>query len=170
MKKNGKKLPQILRILNSIKGYRIEFEREPFQRKVPIPIKFNKEQFQSIDNEVLDLLSKTISISHHETRQFVSNIFLVEKKNGKYRPVINLRTSNKFIQYHHFKMETLNLVLSGIKRNSFFVSIDLKDAYLSVHVAFEHRKHLKMEWNNHCNALMFGLASAPRVFTKICSS
>lgn len=152
-------------------GYSIEFESKPFQRKVPTPINFNKEQFEIIENEVLDLLSKkAISVSNYESGQFISNIFIVEKKNGKYRPVINLKKSNEFIQYHHFKMETLESVLSSVKRNSFFVSIDLKDAYLSVPVNKNHRKYLKFIWNGilyHCNALIFGLASAPRVFTKI---
>lgn len=67
-------------------------------------------------------------------------------------------------------METLESVLSSVRRNSFFVSIDLKDAYLSVPVNKNHRKYLKFIWNGilyHCNALLFGLASAPTVFTKI---
>lgn len=40
-------------------------------------------------------------------------------------------------------METLESVLSSVRRNSFFVSIDLKDAYLSVPVNKNHRKYLK---------------------------
>lgn len=79
-----------------------------------------------------------------------------------------LRKLNKFIQFHHFKFETLDSVLSGMKRNSFLVSIELKNAYLSIPVAFE---QIHIESNGifyHCNALIFGLASAPRVFfTKI---
>ena len=116
------------------------------------------------------LFKKAISESKSESGEFISNIFVVEKKNGKFRPVINLRGLNEFIQYHHFKMETLETVLSAVKRNSFFVSIDLKDAYLSVPIFESDRKYLKFIWNGRlyqCNALIFGLASAPRVFTKI---
>lgn len=55
-------------ILESIMGYNIEFECKLFQRKVPIPIKFNNEQLEIIDNEVLDLLSKkAISVSNNES-------------------------------------------------------------------------------------------------------
>jgi hypothetical protein len=39
--------------------------------------------------------------------------FIVERKNGKYRPVINLKKLNEFVQYHHFKMETLDSILSS---------------------------------------------------------
>lgn len=46
-------------------GYK--FESKPFQRKVPTPINFNKEQFEIIENEVLDLLSKkAISVSNQD--------------------------------------------------------------------------------------------------------
>lgn len=73
--------------------------------------------------------------------------FIVEKKNVIYRPVINLKQLNEFIQYHHFKMETLESVLSSVRRNSFFVSIDLKDTYLSVPVNKNHTKFLVFIWN-----------------------
>lgn len=45
-------------IFESIMGYNIEFECKPFQKKVPIPIKFNKEQFEIIDNEFLGSVNK----------------------------------------------------------------------------------------------------------------
>lgn len=158
-------------ILNTILGYKIEFDEIPFQNKIPVPIKFNEKQTDIIDQEVIDLLNKNaISVSKFEANQFISNIFIVEKKNGKFRPVINLMKLNEFITYHHFKMETLDVVLSSIKRNSFFVSIDLKDAYLSVPIYKNDRKYLKFFWKGvlyQCNALIFGLASAPRVFTKL---
>jgi hypothetical protein len=67
-------------------------------------------------------------------------------------------------------METLDSILSSIKKNSFFVSIGVKDVYLSVPINRMDRKYLIFFWNEilyHCNALIFGLASAPRVFAKI---
>lgn len=67
----------------------------------------------------------------------------MKKKNGKLRPVINLMKLNEFISYHHFKMDTLDVVLSSVKRYSYFVSIDLKDAYLSVPIDMKDRKYLK---------------------------
>ena len=108
-----------------------------------------------------------ISESKFESNQFISNIFIVEKKKkGKFRPAINLMRLNEFISYHHFKMETLDVVLSSIKRISYFVSIDMKDAYLSVPIDINDKKYLKFLWKEvfcQCNALIFGLASAPRV-------
>lgn len=158
-------------ILSTVSGYKIEFDETPFQYKIPLPIKFNQKQTEIIDQEVLELLNKrAISKSKFETNQFISNIFIVEKKNGKFRPVINLTKLNEFISYHHLKMETLDVVLSSIKRYSYFVSTDLKDAYLSVPIDMRDRKYLKFLWKGvlyQCNALIFGLASAPGVFTKL---
>lgn len=131
-------------ILSTISDYKIEFDETPFQYKIPLPIKFNQKQTEIIDQEVLELLNKwAISKSKFEINQFISNIFIVEKRNGKFRPVINLMKLIKFISYHHFKMETLDVVLSSIKRYSYFVSIDLKDAYLSVPIDMRDRKYLK---------------------------
>ena len=49
-------------------------------------------------------------------------------------------------------------------------SIDLKDAYFTVPIAKNHRKYLRYLWQNKLfefTCLPFGLACAPRVFTKI---
>lgn len=48
--------------------------------------------------------------------------------------------------------------------------LDLKDAYLSIPISEQHRKYLRFQWkkmNYEFQTLPFGLASAPRVFTKI---
>ena len=44
------------------------------------------------------------------TQGFLSRIFLVPKKDGSQRPVINLRQLNQFVIWEHFKMESIHLV------------------------------------------------------------
>lgn len=152
-------------------GYKIEFDSTPFQEKIPTPIKFNDIEVDLIQKEVSELLQKgAIKEVSHENGEFISNVFLVKKKNGKFRPVINLKNLNEFVTYHHFKQENLSLILKGIQMGSFFTSIDLTDAYLTVPVHESDRKYLKFMWGGKLYAftcLAFGLASAPRVFTKI---
>lgn len=91
--------------------YKIEFEQEPVQNCIPNTPNFNNTKCALIDDEVEKMLSMgAIEKSQHEDNEFISNIFPVQKKNGKFRPVINLKKLNKFVEYHHFKMETLQHV------------------------------------------------------------
>ena len=105
-----------------------------------------------------------------EPGEYISTIFIVPKKNGKYRPVINLRFLNHFVHYDHFKQETFKVIVDLIQENDFFTSIDLSDAYFSVPIAAEFQKYLKFSWKGQLYkfvVLPFGLKSAPYVFTKI---
>ena len=89
----------------------------------------------------------------------------MKKKNGKFRPVLNLTKLNEFIQYHHFKQEHFSLVITAIERNAYFVSVDLTDAYFSISIHKEHRKYLKFFWKDtlyEFNCLCLGVSSAPR--------
>ena len=46
---------------------------------------------------------------------FVSTIFLVQKKDGGTRPIINLRELNQHLVYEHFKMEGIHLLQDLLK-------------------------------------------------------
>ena len=67
-------------------------------------------------------------------------------------------------------METLKAAITKIQQRDYFGSIDLKDAYFSVPIADVDRKYLQFVWNGKeyqfCT-LPQGLASSPRVFTKL---
>ena len=65
-------------------------------------------------------------------KQFISNLFVIPKKNGELRPVINLKPLNEFVRYHHFKMEGLNSLLDLLSGAEYFTTIDLKDAYFTI--------------------------------------
>ena len=45
-------------ILKTIKGAEIEFANRPYQRKTPLPIKFNNKETDTISNEISQLLDK----------------------------------------------------------------------------------------------------------------
>ena len=51
-----------------------------------------------------NLIESTAQPSQH---QVISSIFLRKKKNGSYRMILNLKGLNEFIEYKHFKMESL---------------------------------------------------------------
>ena len=83
-----------------------------------------------------------------DPRQFISNLFIMPKKCGDLRPVINLKPLNDFVQYHHFKMEGLNTLLDLFLGSEFFTTIDLKDAYFWIPIHADHYKYLRFEWNS----------------------
>ena len=100
---------------------------------------------------------------------FVSTLFLVPKKDGGQRPVINLKNLNTFVDVPHFKMEGIHSLKSLLQREDWLIKIDLKDAYFSIPVSQDHRKFLCFQVEDkryQFNCLPFGLASAPWVFTK----
>ncbi|VDI06397.1 Hypothetical predicted protein [Mytilus galloprovincialis] len=71
---------------------------------------------------------------------FYSTFFLVPKKNGTMRPVINLRPLNRYLKKIHFKMDTLTKVLNLVKIGDWAISLDLSDAYLHIPIFQKHRK------------------------------
>ena len=102
--------------------------------------------------------------------QFLSNLFLVEKKDGGNRPVINLKNLNKFIPYEHFKMEGLHCLKFLLEQDDLSCKMDLKEAYFSVPLNKTTQKFVRFQWSYDLYeflCLCFGLRPAPRVFTKL---
>ena len=101
---------------------------------------------------------------------FYSRLFLVPKKTGDLRPVIDLSTLNRHMVVPHFKMEMQGSVRSAIRSQEWTVSIDIRDAYLHVPMHQAVRKYLRFVVNKKVyqfTCLPFGLATSPREFTKL---
>ena len=101
---------------------------------------------------------------------FYSTFFLVTKKTGELRPVINLRPLNRYLRKQHFKMDCLSKVKNLVQLGDWAISLDLKDAYLHIPLHVAHRKYLCFYINGKAYqfiCLCFGSNQAPRNFTKI---
>ena len=101
---------------------------------------------------------------------FYSRLFLVPKKTGDLRPVIDLSTLSCHMVIPHFKMETQGSVRSAIRSQEWTVSIDIRDAYHHVPMHQAVRKYLHFVVNKKVyqfTCLPFGLATSPREFTKL---
>ena len=159
--------PQILSIVS---GYKITFFKTPFQ-KFPRFTQSSGQEALLISQEVNELLQKgAIERTPFSRDGFYSHLFLVPKKDGPMRPVIDLSYLNKFILNEHFQMENLSCLKTLRLKGDFMTNIDLKDAYLSVPVHQSSQKFLRFIWEDTCyqfKALPFGLCSAPRIFTKL---
>ena len=92
------------------------------------------------------------------------------KPDGSYRMILNLRAFNEFVQYHHFKMDTLEMAVKMMKPGCFMASIDLKDAYYTVPISHAHQQYLKFIFNGtlyQYTCMANRLSCAPRVLTKL---
>ena len=103
---------------------------------------------------------------------FYSTFFLVPKKSGGLRPVINLRPLNRYLKKQHFKMDSLSTVLNLVQQGDWAISLDLTDAYMHIPIHKAHKKFLRFCIQGKVyqfTCLCFGPAVAPRVFTKVVS-
>ena len=153
-----------------VNGYKLELAATPTQQSQPVTMVTHTNQ-SLVEAEIQKLQDKgAIRMVNPCPGQYVSRIFLVPKKDGSSRLVVNLRPLNRFMLTAHFKMESLVMIKDLLQEGDWMGSIDLKDAYLSVTVCGEHRKLLRFSCMGtlyEFQSLPFGLCSAPRVFTKL---
>ncbi|XP_044133576.1 uncharacterized protein LOC122926266 [Bufo gargarizans] len=98
----------------------------------------------------------------------------VKKPDGSYRTIINLKKRNHVLLEKKFRMETINSTINLLFPGCFMAVLNLKDAYHHVPIHQDYQKYLRFTVQTegvlkHWQflALPFGLAVAPRVFTKV---
>ncbi|XP_044134874.1 F-box/WD repeat-containing protein 9 isoform X1 [Bufo gargarizans] len=99
-----------------------------------------------------------------------SNLFVVPKKEGSVHPVLDLKLLNKSLRVRRFRVASLRSVIASLLPGEFLASVDIRGAYLHVPITESHHRFLRLViGGRHYQfvALPFGLATAPRVFTKI---
>ena len=121
-------------VLNTVKGYQIEFISQPHQSRRPHPCRFSEPQQELVEWEIAELSRKgaVTKLGLVPRDGFLSTLFLVPKKDGGQRPVVNLKNLNSFVEVPHFKMEGIHILKSLVARGDWLVKIDLKDAYFSI--------------------------------------
>ena len=158
-------------VLDTIKGYRIEFLGNPCQKGKPPQLSFTEKEEECMQEEIQSMLDKqAISVAGASSESFFSQMFLVPKKDGRQRPVTNFKRLNQSVKTEHFKMEGIHMLKDLLRAGDWMAKIDLKDAYFMIPIAQEDRDFLKFQWKDQTyqfNCLPFGLSSAPWVFTKI---
>lgn len=155
-------------------GYLMPFLSDPPLSHTPLGNSLYSDPVKNsvLHQAVMDLVSKRAIelVSNVNSPGFYSRLFLVPKKTGEWRPVIDLSALNRFIECPTFKMETPEFVRTSLQTGMWASSIDLKDAYLHVPIHPRHRKYLRFQARGvvyQFRALPFGLCTAPRLFTKL---
>ncbi|XP_069594281.1 uncharacterized protein [Ranitomeya imitator] len=165
--------PWVLQVISL--GYRIEFISRPPERFF-----ISNARLSSVSpmwSDIQDLLRmEAISpVPPHQRRtDHYSGLFSIIKPSGESRTIINLKPLNKWLSYKRFKMESIRSTIPLLGKDVVMCTLDLKSAYYHVPISLQHQKYLRfaiekdgsvLHYQFRC--LPFGLASAPRVFTKL---
>ncbi len=97
------------------------------------------------------------------------------RKRVGFCPILNFRGLNPYLLVEKFRLETMTSILRDLCPGMWMVSLYLKDAYFHVPIRPSHRNFLRFALKDQYGvlhvyqwgALPFGLATAPRLFTKL---
>jgi len=130
----------------------LQFEEE-HQKSLPPTPHLSSEDLAALEEEIQSLLQKqAVCQIPPLVKGFYSNMFIVPKKDGGQRPVINLKYLNKNVKLENFKMEGLHIIKALLRRDDFMAKMDLKDAFFKVSIAPQ-SKHLGSRYEGNVIAL-----------------
>lgn len=161
----------MLRVVRT--GYSFPLVSPPPLTGVPIafPEPSDPSRARALEAEVRDLLTKgAIFPVSNPGPGFYARLFTVPKKNGEFRPILDLSALNEHIQKSPFKMETPPSIRLAIRPGDWATSLDLSDAYFHILVHENVQHLLRFVWSGvvyQFRALPFGLSLAPLIFTKV---
>ncbi|KAJ2952630.1 hypothetical protein O0L34_g6958 [Tuta absoluta] len=156
-----------------IQGYRIPFITSP-PLKISQSPQFPVDSSVEMSQEISRMIAQGIIEPAPDQVGFESHLFLVEKQNGSFRPVLNLKGLNRYLGKEYFRLTSMHKVPSFLQPRDWMCKVDLHQAYFHVPVSESHRRFLRFAgifqgqlryWQMTC--LPFGLASAPMVFASL---
>ena len=133
-------------ILAQVRGIKIEFVNGfPSAQNSLREYKFSRIDREALQKELNRMEDKGIIKRVEPTDgQIISPIMFRRKSDNNVRCILNLAdTINTLIAPEHFKMENINNAIRMIKKGSFFMKIDLTDAFYAFKIAEEHRKYFR---------------------------
>ena len=120
----------------------LDFEQEPPSQNTKV---MRVQTSQKMVIEINKLIGKGVKeYTEHKKGEFISPIFFCSKPDGTSRLILNSKNLNEFLEYNHFKMETVYSRLDSadlIKPHCYMTSLNLKDAYYSVKISEEDSKY-----------------------------
>ena len=153
-------------------GLSLEFHTPPPLTLLPPSHAFPTDSHLPAIREFIPVLlsSKVIRAVHDPLPRFFSRLFIVPKKDGPNRLIIDLSFLNRLLITPTFKMERVLEIASCIVDPMWGCTVDLKDAFY----------HVPMEWAFHnflafvvdgqfyvFQMLPFGLSVAPWAFSRV---
>ena len=153
------------------RGHPLQFASSPPPfRGVVESTAHSPQQLAVLESEIAELLSKQairLVPPSHSLCGWYSRYFLVQKRQGGFRPILDLSPLNGFIKKKAFRMLSTTALKRAFRQGDFCTSIDLKDAFFHVPILEEHKKYLRFSFRGRSyefNVLPFGYSLAPRTF------
>lgn len=126
-------------------------------------------QRQVVEEQIKEMLEQ--GVIENSRSPWNSPLFLVPKKNGQFRPVIDFRQVNEVTEDERFPLPVLkDLLMSLGQGNKFFSSLDLVSGYWQVPMAPESRAVTAFstpQGHFQWKRMPFGLKSAPITFQRM---
>ena len=160
-------------ILKTIeKGYRIQFMHSPpsFSRIIHAqPVGEAAHFLAAAIKSLLEKRAIQVVPPAQAMSGFYSRYFIIKKKGGGMRPILDLRALNTHLRRYRFRMLTHSALLRFVRPGDWFTTLDLADAYYHIRIYPPHRKFLRFAFQGviyEFSVLPFGLSLSPRVFVK----
>ncbi len=151
-------------------GYAIQFARRPPKYRGIHSTTVRAADAPILRAEIAVLLAKDAiePVPPADMRSgFYSPYFIVPKKSGGLRPILDLRILNRALHRLPFKMLTPKRIFGCVRPQDWFAAIDLKDAFFHVSILPRHRPFLRFAFEGRAyqyKVLPFGLSLSPRVY------
>ena len=163
--------PWVLKTLRE--GYSLPFVQQPPQ----VSFRNNKSALETsefVTSEIYSLLEQGCIREVRRSEAHVISPLSVVHNSSKPRLILDLSYLNQFISVPKFKFEDIRCVRDLFEKGDYFFKFDIKSGYHHINILEAHQKYLAFAWDFEgvtkyfvFTVLVFGLASAPFVFTKV---
>jgi ribonuclease HI len=117
-----------------------------------------------------ELQQGVVKLTSRDQVAWANPTFIVPKKCGGGRKILDCSILNEFVKDRSFRMEDAAVVCQLAQANDWATTVDISSAYLHVGVEEELQPFLSFEFDSQWyryTCMPFGLKHAPRVFTLI---
>jgi ribonuclease HI len=159
-----------------LKGARAEWKdpstlQELHNRPWPPPFKGTPLQQHAYEEELRkELAEDIVEPTTRDRVRWLNPTFLIEKRPGEWRKILNCVVLNAFIRDKRVKMEHVEAICAMSCGGEWATTLDIKSAYSHVLVDDELKPYLCFQYGDsyyRYRTMPFGLKNAPRTFVKL---